>query len=709
MPHTRLLTIAFIIGAAGLDAQEVRRDSTWRDHDAAGRAARERGDWRAAVRHYQILDSAVFGSPRVTLAIARAYANLADTAGSLAALRRYAQMGLTYDVAADEQLRAMTSVRGFAKIQQRIVANARLSKSPRIVATMPAGDFIAEGIAYDARRKRLLVSSIRLGTIVSVSGDGTSREFIDLVRDGAWSGLALAVDSVRDRLWVTSMWMPHAPRVSAADSLRSALLLYDLARGGRLARYDFQRGNHEPGDICLSSDGDVFVSDGRAGVMYVLRNGADSLSLLVSPGHLIAPQGCAVDSSGGAARVLVADYALGIASIDPSTGGVSWLPRSSHVAATGIDGLLLDGDRLIGVQNGVEPNRIIAMHLDADHQSIGSISVVAQDTGVIREPTHVVRMGADIAFIANSGFGAFDAAGKRRPESRLRAPVVARVHVGPAATTRNAARVESGLLAADIALAKTSARNPSSFLAAASGDAPILFPQNPILRARDARTAFVMRYPASGSYTWRPQHAVVGADDKFGCTIGTSLYRFADSVGTRAGSYVTCWKRESLNSPWRIVAHQRNDDQADSGARDIPANAFPRSAIHLDGSSGIESVLAADEAFARRGAQPPNPGLAFAAYAAEDALLLSPPDYPTSRRGIHHALAGYPANRVLLWEPDRAYGDGSGGLAFTVGYSLARDRGESPGRTVAGKYFTVWRQAASGRWEYIIDQASPGR
>jgi len=429
MSKTNRSWLLIVLLASTVSAQDAPRDSTWRDHDRAGRAARERGDWRAAVRHYEILDSAIHGSPRVTLAIARAYASLGDTTRALGALHRYSLMGLTYDVTADDQLRGITAAPGFALVQRRLTANGLARTPMEIAATMSSEDFLAEGVAYDTRRRRLLVSSMRLGTVVSVSGGSAPRDFIDLKREGGWAPLGLAVDSARNRLWVSSQWMPHTLNVSAADSGKSGVFLFELESGKRLGRYDLARGNHEPGDICVGANGDLFVSDGRAGVMYKLPLGADTLSMLVPAGQMVSPQGCAVDLTGGNARVLVADYALGIASVDASTGAVTWLPRSREVAVSGIDGMLLSGDQLIGAQNGVEPNRIVAIQLGANHQSIESVGVLAQDSDRIREPTHVTMMGREVAFVANGGFGAFDATGKRNPQARLRAPVIGRVRL----------------------------------------------------------------------------------------------------------------------------------------------------------------------------------------------------------------------------------------------------------------------------------------
>src|SRR5207302_1668043 len=77
---------------------------------------------------------------------------------------------------------------------------------------------------------------------------------------------------------------------------------------------------HEPGDIAVAPNGDLFVSDGRAGKLYVVRDGRVALDTLVPAGHLFSPQGIAPDPDGR--RLFVADYLYGVAIVDRVTGAV---------------------------------------------------------------------------------------------------------------------------------------------------------------------------------------------------------------------------------------------------------------------------------------------------------------------------------------------------------------------------------------------------
>jgi len=333
------------------------------------------------------------------------------------------------DVDTDSALAGVRGTPAGAAAIAKLKANGASVGAFDAIATMPDADFVGEGIAWDAARGRLLVSSMRHRRIDAVRRDGSVSRFIDVARDGSWSPMGMAIDSARNRLWVTTEWSPVGLTPSRADSGRSDVLQYDLGTGKLQKRYELPRdgATHEPGDIAVAPNGDLFVSDGRAGLIYVIRNSKSSLDTLVRAGPLVSPQGIASDRNGE--RLFVADYTLGIVAVDRRTGNVTPVPRPRDVAANGIDGLVLHGNQLIGVQNGVTPNRLIAFDLDATHSRIVGARTLVRDTLRIREPTHLVTVGDDVYFIANGGFSMYDAQGILRPGVSQVAPVVARTRI----------------------------------------------------------------------------------------------------------------------------------------------------------------------------------------------------------------------------------------------------------------------------------------
>jgi hypothetical protein len=270
---------------------------------------------------------------------------------------------------------------------------------------------------------------------------------------------------------------------------------------------------------------------------------------------------------------------------------------------------------------------------------------------------------------------------------------------------------KSALMEADQALAdKTQKEGARAFLSAADGSAALLIPGQPILAVRSGSKAFMSRYASPSSYSWRPIHAVVSTDGRFGCTTGFS--RFTNAADTahveRKGTYITCWQL-APGGRWRIVGHQRNDSpgRAPLLADSATMSFAPHSATVSIGRNQLRAAQDADAAFAKLGSEAEGPGPAFVHYAATDAVMLGGARFPHGLPEIAAAFDGFPADQIIKWDPMRSFGAGSGGLAYTVGHSTNGPRAGEP--VQFNKYMTVWRQNPDGRWVYIFDLGSSRR
>ena len=87
----------------------------------------------------------------------------------------------------------------------------------------------------------------------------------------------------------------------------------------------------------------------------------------------------------------------------------------------------VDRNTLIGVQNGVMPNRLLKISLSDDGAAVTGASVLVQNGELLHDPTHGVLVGRDLYFIANGGFGAFGDDGKPAEGEKIVAPVIMRV------------------------------------------------------------------------------------------------------------------------------------------------------------------------------------------------------------------------------------------------------------------------------------------
>jgi hypothetical protein len=104
---------------------------------------------------------------------------------------------------------------------------------------------------------------------------------------------------------------------------------------------------------------------------------------------------------------------MGVAVIDlPSAGDitskVSYLPHPENIADVALDGLYLDGDFLIGIQNGTEPIRILRLQMDHPQTRITSASIVEQSSEHMGDPTHAVLANGWFYVSANVGWSNLD-------------------------------------------------------------------------------------------------------------------------------------------------------------------------------------------------------------------------------------------------------------------------------------------------------------
>ena len=105
---------------------------------------------------------------------------------------------------------------------------------------------------------------------------------------------------------------------------------------------------------------------------------------------------------------------------------VSYLPHPENMATTGIDGLLLTGNSLIAVQNGVEPARIVRFQLNPEQTRIESAEVLAQGIDGMGEPTHAALHNGWVYVTGNVGWDKLDNKGNLKPGQNFTAPVLFR-------------------------------------------------------------------------------------------------------------------------------------------------------------------------------------------------------------------------------------------------------------------------------------------
>lgn len=282
----------------------------------------------------------------------------------------------------------------------------------------------------------------------------------------------------------------------------------------------------------------------------------------------------------------------------------------------------------------------------------------------------------------------------------------------------NAPRVDTNttkaqLLALDAALAhQLETVGPQALIAILEPNAAVLMVEQPILRGPEqARIPLLKRYAAPSKYTWHAMHAVANTDGSFGCTVG--IIRFtnaADSIPKeKGGMYEACWRRNT-DGQWRIAGLQSQDDVGPAPGLlylvGKPLLKAPHSSTVSRSGDALQQSLETDTQFASMAALPEGPGPAFVKFAATDAISLIAPDSARGHAEIARLFAGLERKFALLWNPDRSFGAGGGGLAFTVGRSVRIPIQGQQNPERHGKFLTIWRQNDDGTWSWIFDLGS---
>jgi hypothetical protein len=367
------------------------------------------------------------GHPDVVYLIARSEARLGHTDAAVTRLRTIAAMGLAYPIDDDSAFATLRGHKDFETVRTAMATNRAAVSNATVTHVLADTNMLAEDLAYDPGSRTFYVSSIHRGAIIAVAENGAVQDFVPAGRDNVYGIMALAIDTRHGVLWATTSAMPQATGYKASDSGRSAVLRYELSTGRLLRRFDapLDGRGHNLGDMTVDQNGTVIVSDGVSGDIFTVRAGRDTLETLVGRGTFRSPQTPAVLPDG---RVMVADYAFGLAVIDRQDGTVTWVQHPDTTAVSGIDGMYVRGHTLYAVQNGTTPERVVRFTLDDRFANVTGWSVIERGSPSLGDPTHGVLTADSFYFIGNSGWDRFDDNGAIKPAAAsppaiLRAPL----------------------------------------------------------------------------------------------------------------------------------------------------------------------------------------------------------------------------------------------------------------------------------------------
>jgi hypothetical protein len=331
------------------------------------------------------------------------YAKQGDKSKAYDLLLKMKEQGYGVDLSDDPRFEKVTGTEAWTYVVDNLKSNLKPFGEGKVAFELPKGDTLFESIAWDPKRQQFLVGSVREGKIYLADKSGKLKEFITPADgSGLWSVYAMAVDSARDLLYVTSSSSLYFKGFRQEDFNKTGIFKFKLSTGKLLNKIVLptDKGSHTLSSITIGKDGKVFVADGVRNQIFTIEED-NKLKLLVANPKLTSIRGLAVSDDGN--TLYFADYTLGLFGADLKNGaGFAIAHDTAHLVLGGIEGLYWYDGTLIAIENGMWPKRVIRLSLTADGKGINKMMPLDVANPAFDIPTNGTIAGDGLFYIANS-------------------------------------------------------------------------------------------------------------------------------------------------------------------------------------------------------------------------------------------------------------------------------------------------------------------
>jgi sugar lactone lactonase YvrE len=346
----------------------------------------------------------------VNLAAAQLANDRADDA--LATLNRLAALGFSSPVEKAPEFAALAERKEFKDVVKKLAANLHPKGSGNAELLLREVTGLIEGIAWRAKTGEFYFGDVNARAVWTRNKDGTLKRFTP-EGDELFGVFGLAVDEDAGALWAATSAVPAMRGFTSDMDGTAALAEIDLASGAvrrviPLVRKPGDQYSHVLGDLALGPDGSVFVTDSGGPILWRLPPGGTTLEAFVEHPEFMSVQGIAVVATGSA--LIVSDHANGLLRVDLASRRVVRLESPPNTSLIGLDGLVAapNGD-VFAIQNGLRPNRVLRIALDAAAETVEAVTVVESGHHTMAAPSlGCIGPEGHLYFIGNAGWTRFE-------------------------------------------------------------------------------------------------------------------------------------------------------------------------------------------------------------------------------------------------------------------------------------------------------------
>jgi hypothetical protein len=355
----------------------------------------------------------------VSYALAKTWAAGGQYRKALASLEEAIDLNAGLDPSNDDAFRKLRGTVEYNLLMRKVRDNTPAVANGKPAFTFDDGELLPEGIAWDSRRKRFFLGSTWKHYIVECTATGDCRPLVKDGQDGLYEVLGIKVDP-RDRtVWAVSN--------SAGES---GLFHFDAPSGSLIRKYTLSRVTepHLFNDLAISSQGDVFVTDTRAGTVYWVSAATGRLEIFDPKLKVEAANGIALSSDDK--TLYVAGFPDGITVVNVASKTFHAIGHPPDLCLGNIDGLSYFNGSLIAIQNGVMTPRVARYRLAADGNSIESFEVLERRNPLFEGITTGTMADGAFYFMANTQLDKV-VGGRIKPGVQLNPVKILRIDIAP--------------------------------------------------------------------------------------------------------------------------------------------------------------------------------------------------------------------------------------------------------------------------------------
>ncbi len=352
--------------------------------------------------------------PRILVNLAAAQVATERLDDAVATLDRLATLGLHSPVEKSADFTALRPRKDFQAVVKKLAANQHPRGAGEIAFSLREVTGLIEGIAWREKTGAFYFGDVNGRAVwLRNSKDGALRRFTP-EGDELLGVFGLTIDEASGTLWAATAAVSAMRGFTPQQDGTTALAEIDLESGEvrrtiPVVRIAGDRYSHVLGDLALAPDGAVIATDSGGPMLWRLAPGAAALERFLEHPEFLSLQGIAILPTGIA---VVSDHASGLLRVDLGDRTVQRLESPPGTTLIGIDGLAVAPDgRILAVQNGLRPSRVLRIELDGTAEGVVAISVLESAHLTMAAPSlGCIATAGDFFFVGNSGWVRFEGA-----------------------------------------------------------------------------------------------------------------------------------------------------------------------------------------------------------------------------------------------------------------------------------------------------------